>query len=91
MSFHSKSSIWLAKYCRGDDILRNTFLQLLKTFESDFELIGSEERGGVVLDLNPKERNNGHGGKRLALIVGQGEMEILRRMGGVANKTVEDT
>ena len=41
---------------------RCTLLQWLVAFESNQELIGGVERGGVVLDLDAEERDDRHAG-----------------------------
>lgn len=39
-----------------------TFLKLLQAFKSNLKLIGGQERSRVVHNLNPKERDDRHGG-----------------------------
>jgi hypothetical protein len=38
-----------------------TFLELLQALESDLKLVGRKERGRVVEEFNPKERDDRHG------------------------------
>lgn len=46
-------------------------MELLQALESDLELVGRKERGRVVEEFNPKERDDRHGefkAKRVDLV-----------------------
>lgn len=41
----------------------HAFLELFETFKGDLELVGSDEGGRVVEDLDPEQRDDGHGAR----------------------------
>lgn len=67
-----------------------TLLELLKALKGDFKLVLVGELGGVVHDIDPQKRDDGHGGGCGEETIGFGEKSLRRQSNGNRSATLTE-